>query len=53
VFENWAFAFCEGLMCEMAPLTIENKSAVIRNKVIALFMRLFVVFAKRSEISFK
>lgn len=51
--EIWAFAFWVGLMWVMPPLAIENKSAVIKNKVVALLMRQFVVFALRSEISFK
>jgi hypothetical protein len=37
--EIWAFAFWLGLIWDMPPLAIENKSAVIKNKVIALFMR--------------
>ncbi len=51
--EFWAFAFWLKLIWDMPPLAIENKSAVIKNKVIALFMRQFVAFALRSEIGFK
>jgi hypothetical protein len=52
--EIWADAFWVGLTWEMPPLTIENKSAVIKDRAMARFMRKFEVLDGRdvSETSF-